>query len=238
MESDIASTGQFYSLLAWLDKNRKQIISTAVILIIVGVVVSFVIWRNEQRRIQAGETLTSVFASSGSSGIVSAEALLKVAGDYSGTEAAGRALLGGAGQLFLDGKISDAQASFEKFVADYPDSSLLSQAKLGVAICLDAQGKTAEATTGFKEVVDRFPGGNTATPAKFYLAGLYEAQGKAEMARDLYLDLARDNRSTYGSESIGRLTEMFQKNPSLRPGAASPEVSAPPASTTTNAASQ
>jgi predicted negative regulator of RcsB-dependent stress response len=221
MESDIASTGQLYSLLAWIDKNRKQIISTAVILVLVGVVVAFVMWRNEQKQIQAGETLSGVMAASGATG-PSAEALFKVASDYAGTDAGARALLGAAGELFAEGKITESQAAFEKFLGQYAGSPLLAQAKLGVAICLNTQGKTSEATVAFKEVVDRFPGENTVTPAKFYLAGLYEAEGKVEMARDLYLDLARDGRSTHGSEAIARLTEMFQKNPSLRPGAATP----------------
>lgn len=225
MESDIASTGQLYSLLAWVDKNRKQIISTAVILVLVGVVVAFVLWRNEQKQIQAGETLSGVMVASGATG-PSAEALLKVAGDYAGTDAGARALLGAAGQLFAEGKATEAQAAFERFLGEYASSPLLSQAKLGVAVCLNSQGKTSEATVAFKEVVDRFPGQNTATPAKFYLAGLYQAEGKAEMARDLYMDLARDARSTHGSEAIARLNELFQKNPSLRPGAATPAPTA------------
>lgn len=229
MTSDIASTGQLYSLLGWIDKNRKQIISTVVILVVVGVVAAFVVWRNQQRRIHGGETLSSVLMEAGAAG-ATADALFKVAGDYAGTDAGARALLGAAGQLFADGKIADAQSAFERFAGEYSESPLLSQAKLGVAVCLNSQGKTTEATTAFKEVVDRFPGKNTATPAKFYLAGLYEAQGKAEMARELYMELARDARSTFGSEAIARLTEMFQKNPGLRPGATASTSPAAPVS--------
>jgi len=225
MEADIASTGQLYSLLGWIDKNRKQIISTVVILIVVGVVVSFVVWRNEQRRIQAGAALSAVMMDAGATG-PKADALLKVANDFSGTEAGARALLGAADQLFAEGKVADAQGAFEKFSTEYADSPLLSQARLGVAVCLSAQGKSAEATTALKEIVDRFPGQSAATPAKFYLAGYYEEQGKAEMARDLYQDLASQPRSTFGSEAIARLTTMFQENPSLRP-VATPAAAAP-----------
>jgi len=236
MDADIASTGQLYSLLGWIDKNRKQLISTAVILVVAGVVIGFVVWRAEQRQIQAGEALSAVALESGSAA-PKADALMKVADDFAGTEAGGRALLTAAGQQFTDGKIADAQASFEKFVAEYADNSLVSQAKLGIAVCLEAQNKTAEATTAYKEVVDRYPGQNTAIPAKFYLAGLYETGGKLEMARDLYMDLAQDSRSTFGTEAIARLTAMFQKDPSLRPGAKpamAPSPAAPATSTSTN----
>jgi predicted negative regulator of RcsB-dependent stress response len=228
MDSDIASTGQMYSLLGWIDKNRKQIVSGVVIVVIAGVLVGFLNWRSNQRRIEAGERLSTLLADAGRDG-VKAEALLKLADEYSGTETAARALLMSAGQFFAEGKVPEAQAAFERFLRDYDGNLLLAQAKLGIAVCLDVQGKTAEATTAFKEVVDRFPHENTLTPAKFNLAALYEAQGKVETARDLYLDLTRDPQSTYGSESIARLTAMFQKNPSLRPGATAPVNPAAPA---------
>jgi len=226
MDSEIASTGQMYSLLGWIDKNRRQIVSGAVIVVVAGVLIGFLNWRSKERRIEAGEKLSALMAEGGRDGAKS-DALLKLANDYAGTEAAARALLMSAGQSFAEGKVADAQAAFERFMHDYDSNPLFAQAKLGIAVCLDAQGKTAEATAAFKEVVDRFPNENTVTPAKFNLAALYEAAGKTELARDLYLDLTRDPQSTFGSESIARLTAMFQKNPSLRPGTAAPSNPAP-----------
>jgi predicted negative regulator of RcsB-dependent stress response len=226
MDSNIASAGQLYSLLGWVDKNRKQIISGAVIVVIAGVLVGFLNWRSKERRIEAGEKLSALVTEAGRDG-AKPDALLKLADDYAGTAAGARALLMSAGQLFADGKVADAQAAFEKFLREYDGSPLFAQAKLGIAVCLDVQGKTAEATMAFKEVVDRFPNENTVTPAKFNLAAHYEAQGKVEQARDLYMDLTRDPQSTYGSESIARLTAMFQKNPALQPGATAPANTAP-----------
>ena len=163
-----------------------------------------------------------------------ADKLLKVADDYSGTAASARALLVAAGQLFESGKVAEAQAGFEKFVGQYSGHPLMSQAKLGIAVCLHSQGKTNEAAVAFKEVVDRFTGEQTATPAKFYLASLYEAQGKPEMARDLFMDLARTSQTTFGQQAMARLNDMFQKNPQLRPGAVSPPpVTLPPATSAT-----
>lgn len=216
MTSDIASTGQLYSLLGWIDKNRKQIISTVVILVVVGLVVAFVRWRDEQTRIQGGERLTTLLMEGGAAG-VKADVLIKVADDYAGTEVGARALLRAAEQLFTEGKIAEAQSAFTRFAGEYAGSPLVSQAKFGVAVCLDSQGKTAEAVTAFKEVADRYPDKNTATLAKYHLAVIYEAQGKMEMARDLYMDLARGGRSTIGSEAGLRLNQMFEKDSSLIP---------------------
>jgi predicted negative regulator of RcsB-dependent stress response len=230
MESDIASTGQLYSLLGWIDKNRKQIISATVVVVVIGIVVAFVIWRNEQKQIEAGEALSAVMAGSGSAG-PAADALFKVANDYSGTDAGARALLEAAGDLFVAGKTAEAQSAFEEFVGRYDGNPLMSQAKLGMAVCLEAQGKTNEATAAFKEVAERYAFENTSVPAKFYLAGLYEAQGKPELARDLYMDLARSSQGTFGSQAMARLSEMFLKNPSLRPGAAVPKIEVAPEAT-------
>jgi len=227
MESHIAHSGQWYSVLGWLEKNRKQIIAAVVVLTIIGIVTGFVLWRKEQNEIAAGEALSAVMAAAGPAGVTS-DALLKVAREYSGTDAGARALLDGAAQLFIEGKVAEAQEAFQRFLSEYEGSPLTPQAKLGTATCLDALGKSAEATAAFKEVVDRFPGEHTVTQAKFSLARLYEQQGKLEMARDLYMDLARDSRTLYGSEAIGRLTEIFQKNPGLRPG--NPAEPAPTAS--------
>jgi TolA-binding protein len=143
--------------------------------------------------------------------------LLKVANDSAGTDAGARALLTAAGKQFVDGKTDEAKASFQRFIADYPESVLIAQAKYGIAVCLDAQGKTSEAATAFKEVVDRYAGENTTMPAKFALARIYEADGKLEQARDYYLDIARDGRSTFGMEAGSRLTALIQKHPNLRP---------------------
>lgn len=221
MDSNIASTGQWYSFLGWVDKNRKQIISALVIVIVAGVLVGFMNWRSGQRRLEAGEKLSALTVAAAGKGM-SVESLTQLASDYVGTPAAARALLMAGGQAFADGQVPEAQALFQRFVSEYDGHALLPQAKLGIAVCLDAQGKAAEATTAFKEVVDRFPSANTITPAKFNLASLYEAQGKMELARDIYMQLTQDSQSTYGAEAIARLTEMFQKNPSLRPGVTTP----------------
>lgn len=221
-----------YSLLAWFEKNRKQIISAVVLLILVGIVVAFMQWRGEQKAIAAGEALSAVLME-GKGAKVSSDSLLKVAADNAGTVAGGRALLMAAGQLFADGNVDGAQKQFQNFLTEYAGSPLTPQAKLGDAACLEAQGKNADAIIAFKEVVDRFGEANTRSHAKFSLARLNEAGGKLEQARDQYMELVqesqreaqRNSQSTFGPEAFGRLNDLMQKHPELA------RQSAPPSTT-------
>jgi predicted negative regulator of RcsB-dependent stress response len=216
MESDIAHTGQLYSFLGWLDKNRRQIISTSIVLALVGIVIAFVVWRNDQKEVAAGEALSSVMLAGNTAGDPIA-ALRKVASDYPGTDAAARALLAAAGQSFVQGKVAEAESLFRQFLAECSGNPLTPQAKFGVAACLDAEGKTNEAINAYKEVADRFNGENTSAPARLALGRLYESQGKLEQARDLYLKLAGESAGLIGTEAGDRLTDLFQKRPDLRP---------------------
>lgn len=225
MQSEHTHSGDLYSLLGWLEKNRNQLIGGAVVIALVVIGINFVSWRKSEARIAAGNAVSAAVLS-GEKSATSPESLLKIAGDHEGTPAAARAVLMAAGKQFTDGKIEEAKTTFQRFINDYPESRLMAQAKYGVAVCLEAQGKTAEATTAFKEVVDRYAGENTTIAAKFSLARLYEAEGKLEQARDYYLDIAREGRSSYAMDAMTRLSALIQKNPNLRPAA--PAVSAQP----------
>jgi TolA-binding protein len=218
MESEQTQSGDLYTLLGKLEQHKNQIITGVVVVIVVGIIVSFISWRKSEKEIEAGQALSAILLTGNSNGPAT-DSLLKIANDSAGTDAAARALLVAAGKQFVDGKTDDAKASFQRFVTDYPENALISQAKYGIAVCLETQGKTAEAATAFKEVVDRYAGENTSTPAKFALARIYETDGKLEQARDYYLDIARDGRSTFGMEAGSRLTALFQKHPNLRPAA-------------------
>lgn len=216
MESENKQSGDLYTLLGWLDQNKNTIIAVAIAVVIAGVAYFYYDYRKSERTVEAGQQLSTVMLA-GNGATPTADALLKVAEDTKGTEAGARALLTAAGKQFVDGKIDEAKNSFQRFVTEYPESSLMNQAKYGIAVCLEAQGKTAEATTAFKEVMDRYAGDNTTSPAKFALARIYEADGKLEQARDYYMDLARDPRSTFGMEAGSRVMALFQKHPNLRP---------------------
>jgi len=216
MESENKQSGDLYALLGWLEKNRNQVITVAVVLILAGITYFYFDWRKSEGAVEAGKALSTVLLANNAAG-ASSDVLLKVANDNAGTDAAARALLAAAGKQFIDGKIDDAKSSFQRFTAEYPENALMSQAKYGLAVCLEAKGNTNEAAVAFKEVMDRYAGENTTLPAKFSLARLYEAEGKLEQARDYYMDIARDGRNTFGMEAASRLNALFQKNPNLRP---------------------
>ena len=216
MESENKQSGDLYALLGWLEKNRNQIITGTVVLILAGIAYFYFDYRKSESAIAAGQALSAVLMSGSPTG-ASADALMKVANDNAGTDAAARALLSAAGQQFVDGKLDDARTSFQRFVTEYPENSLMCQAKYGLAVCLEAQGNFTNAAVAFKEVMDRYAGENTTIPAKYSLARLYEAEGKLEQARDYYLDIARDGRNTFGMEAASRLNALFQKHPNLRP---------------------
>lgn len=233
MESENTQSTDLYSLLAWFEKNRKQIISAVVIVILIGIVIAYSQWRREQKEIAAGEALSAIVLA-GNNSRPSSDSLLKVAEDNAGTVAAGRALLMAAGQLFADGNVDGAQKQFQKFLTDYEGSPLTPQAKLGAGACLEAQGKNAEAIAAFREVADRFGEANTRSHAKFSMARLNEADGKLEQARDQYMELVteaqresqRNSQSTFGPEAFGRLNDLMQKHPELakQPVTATPSV--------------
>lgn len=216
MESEQTQSGDIYTLMGKLEKNKNQIITGVVVVVAVGIIASYISWRKSEKAIEAGQALSAILLTGNTNGPAT-DSLLKIANDSAGTDAAARALLSAAGRQFVDGKTDEAKASFQRFVTDYPENALMSQAKYGIAVCLDAQGKTNEATTAFGEVLNRYAGENTTMPSKFALARIYEADGKLEQARDYYLDLARESRSTYSVEAGAKLTALLQAHPNLRP---------------------
>lgn len=222
MQAEQTHSGDLYTLLGWLDQNRKQLITGATIVVLVGIVVAFFVWQRGAREVQAGEALSALLASGGATGGVSSDSLLKLAADHGGTAAAARAQLAAAGQLFTEGKYADAQTQFQKFLANYSDSPLATQASLGAAASLEAQSKTAEAIAAYKGIAERKQDVAAAAQAKFSLARLYQADGKLAMARDLYMELASDPNSLSGSEAQGKLSELLRQHPDLRPAPAAP----------------
>jgi predicted negative regulator of RcsB-dependent stress response len=216
MEAQQTHSGDVYDLLGWLDKNRDWLIKLGAALIVVGVIVSYLVWRKGAREIEAGEQLTALLASSAGAP-VSAESLLKVAGDFAGTAAGARAQLAAAGQYFSEGKYADAQTQFQQFISVYAENPLAPQASLGVAASLEAQQKNAEASAAYKAIADRKQDMAAATAARFGLARLLITEGKLAAARDLYLELANDQYSMAGSEAASKLAELIQQHPELRP---------------------
>jgi tetratricopeptide (TPR) repeat protein len=187
----------------------------------VGLVIWIVLWQGHQRQVTAGEALSSLAVEQMLSPTPrpnSADAYLKIAGQYPKSVAGARALLMAGGNLFTDGKYSEAQAQFEKLTREHRDSPFMGEALLGVAACLEAQGKTDAAVSAYKELISRHSGDSVVPDAKFALGRQYEIQNKPELARDQYQDVERENRfSSKGIEAGMRIEDLMAKYPKLAP---------------------
>ncbi len=213
MEQKVAQLPYFERLWAWFETNKKQALWGALIVVVVGVIVSFYFWQQSESEVNAGEALSQVLTSTAFSGGTrpeSPEAYLKVASQHGGTSAGGQALLLAGEAFFAQGRYSEAQAQFQRFIREYSGNPLSAQAALGTAKCLDAQGKNEEAARAYKEAFERNPNSNIVPQAKFALARIYESQNKLDQARSLYEELARADTSI-GNEAGMRLEELKTK---------------------------
>jgi predicted negative regulator of RcsB-dependent stress response len=219
MESDVKQTAVIYKLWAWGDKNKKQLFWGLVALVVVGIVVAFWLAHKSETQNDANYALSKLVSRSGgpSAAEPTADEYLKVVSDYPDTDAAQRALLLAAGDLFTQGKYEAAQAQFQKFVQQYNSSPLVSQAALGVAACLDAQGKTNDAVSAYDGVIGRYPSQNVVPQAKLSLARLQEAQGKFKEAKTAFEELTHSVGGTIGSEAAIRLQQLNATHPELQP---------------------
>jgi tetratricopeptide (TPR) repeat protein len=228
MESDVTQSEGFYRAWAWFETNKKIVGWAVAAVLLASLVTWFVIWKQNEKEVLAAEALSRAFLPQSSGNArADAQAYMQVVAQYPNSSAGARALLLAAAALFAEGKYTEAQGQFSRFIRDHRDSPLMGEALLGVAACLDAQGKADQATTAYKDLIDHHPGENIIPQAKFALARLYEAQNKIELARNLYEDVARgDPNSSLASEAGMRVEELRLKYPPPAPAAPVPLVPA------------
>jgi tetratricopeptide (TPR) repeat protein len=153
---------------------------------------------------------------------------LTVAADYPNTTGGARALLLAGTTLFEQGKYSQAQAEYEKFLQKHPDYQLANEAAVGLAASLEAQGKTPEAISRYEEIAKRH--GAESSQAKVSLARLYLTQNKTDTALKLYDDVIKDGRqSSWGYEAELERETLLTQHPELKKQPAPPQI-APTAS--------
>jgi predicted negative regulator of RcsB-dependent stress response len=228
-----------YHITDWFQRNRQRVIIGALVVFAIGAIISIVIWKNNKTEADANAALMalpSTFGAGANYAHPTPGALEQIAKEYPNTSAGEQAEILAASVLFTDGKYSDAQQAFTKFIADHANSPLLPQANLGVAASLEAQGKAADAISKYQEVINKFPNDAYITsPAKLTLARLFEEQNKPDQALKNYDELARipDPRDPWAGEAKERREILLNKHPELKPVA--PAASAP-AATAPNAA--
>jgi len=219
MESDAGQIPISHKALAWFEANMRQTLWGAGIILAVGVIIAFFLYRQNEADVAASEALSNVAmpqVTGGGSRTDTAEAYLKVAATYPKSRAGARALLLAAGSLFVDGKYPEAKTQFERFKRDYSSSLFLGEALLGIAACLDAQGQTREAMAAYKDFVERRSGDSNVPHAKFALGRLHQAQNEPEQARKLFEDVERtDPFGSLGDEARMQLEDLKTKYPKL-----------------------
>jgi TolA-binding protein len=219
MESEAGQIPISHKALAWFEANKKQALSGAGVLLVVGVIVAFFLYRQNEAQIAASEALSMVAMpqlSGPGAHPDPVEGYLKVAATYPNSGAGARALLLAAGSLFVDAKYDEAKTQFERFRREYADSPYMGEALLGIASCWDAQGKAREAMTAYKELIDRRPGDSNVPAAKFALGRLHAAQKEPDQARALFEDVERtDPYGSLGDEARMQMEDLKTKFPKL-----------------------
>jgi TolA-binding protein len=191
MEQSSAESAPLLSAMAWVEKNKKQVLYGVIAVAVAGFVVAYLRWSGQMQEVEAGQALSETMFKRNQPGGVSAEALLKVATAFPKTAAGEQALLLAGNESFTAGKYAEAQGIFERFQTEYAASQLAAQAIYGAGTALAAQGKWDGAMTAFKKCVDQHAQSALATHAKFSLATAYEQLGKADLAFPLYQDILR-----------------------------------------------
>jgi predicted negative regulator of RcsB-dependent stress response len=214
METQDASTEILFKLWPWLEANKNRLLWGGVIIVVLGLVYSFVSWQHEQNVIAAGEAFTQIAFTPATTLSASqrADEFAQLAAKYSGTEAGQRAQLQAAATLFDAGNYADAQTQFQKFL-DASSGPLAASAALGVAASLEAQGKLDQAATAYLRVTSSYSGSPADLQAEFSLGRLAEAQGKLTEAESYYENAARSGQAggTISEEAEGNAYELKLK---------------------------
>jgi TolA-binding protein len=206
-------------LIKWwpqIEANKNKIVGVVAIAAGVVLIGSFISWRHDQNQIAAGEALTGAMLNLTSNPDPSRQAdnYLAIADEYRNTPAGERSLLEGATALFMQGKYSDAQVNFQRYLQAHPDDEFSGLAALGVGKSLEAQGKLNDAAGAYQHVIQDFPDAQAVVNAKFSLAQIYLQQHKYGDAVQLFQDVAKlDPYGPLGSEAAQYLFNFQSKAP-------------------------
>jgi TolA-binding protein len=145
---------------------------------------------------------------------------LEIANDYAGTPAGTRALLQGATGLFSQGKYTDAQGIFQKYLDEHPDDEFSGIAALGVARCLEAEGKLSDAAGAYQHVTQDAGDEQSVSQARYSLARIDMQQGKyADAFQGFQQVIQMDPYGALGNEARQYAVELQSKLPRQAPAA-------------------
>ncbi|WP_411847382.1 tetratricopeptide repeat protein [Roseibacillus persicicus] len=160
----------------FMEKNMKKLILLA--LLIVVAVAAFVITSQlkEAKHREAGNALSQA---------ESPADYKKVAADYPGSAASGSAQILMAGQLWEEGKESEAIETLKSLASD-SDHPAAMQAKFSLASILLKQGKVEEAKTSYEAIVADSSAKYLHPLSLIALGDIAKAAGEEEKAKEYY----------------------------------------------------
>lgn len=175
----------------FMEKNMKKLILLA-LLIVIGVA-AFVVTSQlkEAKNREAGNALLNAEDPAG---------YQKVANDYPGSAAAGSALLLMAGQLWEEGKESEAIETL-KSLSSNDDHPAAQQAKFTLAGLMLKQGKVEEAKTAYEAIVSDSSAKYLHPLSLIALGDIAKAAGEDEKAKEYY-QRKMDDYQKYGDQGI------------------------------------
>ncbi len=227
MQSEQQESAWIFEAWAWAETHRLHLVvgAAGVLGLVVAGYVYF--WHQGRTELEANHALlalTSADRTSSEQG-PSPETLLQVAGRYDSTQAATRARLLAAGELFAAGKYAEAQAQFEEVVARDASGLLAPMAALGVAACLDARDQTDAALAAYQNVVSRYLDDPVSGRARLAMAALHVSAGRPAEALKLYDSLLADRQAGRAAmEASVKRETLLKQHPELATTATAPAV--------------
>jgi predicted negative regulator of RcsB-dependent stress response len=241
MEKEANQGGDFYALVAWADKNRKQLMWTAGVVLAVVVVAGFYVMHKDSREAKANEAffaLKEPAPGRDTATAAMADQFAQLANDYPETSGGARAMMEAGGIYFEAGEFEKSRTIFQRLLAEHPDFPLANTAAVGIAASLEAEGKVAEATARYEDIVHRGTPDSTWPQARSALARLYTQQNHPDRAFEMYKEMLEGRSGdSWTMEAQVQVRELLEKYPQLRqqlapPTAPSiPAAAAPPAAT-------
>jgi tetratricopeptide (TPR) repeat protein len=219
MQSEPQQSTWLYEVLAWLELNRKAVI-WAFVGILALVVAGYVyFWSRQVAEVRANEALLALrprAAVDEKEKAAEAADFLRFAEQHASTDAAERALMLAAGELYREGRYAEAQAAFRKALERNRRGPLAPTAALGVAASLDAQDQVDAAFPAYQAVVADFPDTPASARARFALALLHETRNQPEQALKIYDELTTARKFGRASmEASVKREALLKQHPEL-----------------------
>lgn len=219
MAATVTEPAWWIEAYAWVETRKRLLLYGLVVLLGLGLGLSYYLYRRGQREVSAARALSEAAAPvlTGRQDTPRASAYLAVADRFAGTRAGGYALLMGASTLLQEGDAAGAQARFERFLREYRAGPLVNQALFGLATALEIQGRTNEARERYESLAERrLENDPTIFLARLRLGRLAEARGEWDRARRYYEEVARAlPMSAIGGEARLALQSLLEAHPEL-----------------------